>query len=112
MNIQIEFINLLHSLKSKGLFPKKPSSDEKYLNPFDRKVYRSCNLSVEQRNRFLWIPSEKGLKGLGLDIDSFEMEGLRIMELRIEKSSFQGAGPNVTEALLSLLKQVVKLEAA
>lgn len=101
-DVQDQFQDLLHWTKDQGLTPQSYGEEDRFLNPFTRKIRRKKDMHQGHLASALWIPTLKALKQMfpGLKVGS--LNGM----LLLETGSYIGVGQGEAEASLSLLNSI------
>lgn len=99
-----KIIELLDWMDKAGLKPVKPSRNDRYLILLTDEIKSLSHLLPHQRKVSLWIPSIKGLRRLGIDLESGKIDSL--VTVTIPDVDLIGAGSGEAEAILSLFNQV------
>jgi len=95
-------MDLLAWAKTHGFEPKTPRQDDHYLEPFTGRIFHWRDLKPHQRPRAYWIPTQRGLKDLGLRTRKTTHQDFTILEGKF----LVGAGEGEREAALSILNQM------
>lgn len=100
MTIESKVIDLLIWIKEGGVFPARPSRNDRFINIVTNKI--QINPTPTNDNHLLWIPNIRGLKKLGYQckvIDSGEVKEVSLMGI-------EGAGVGTEEAILSAFNRI------
>lgn len=108
MSPEFLILELLYWMRKHNLVPKKFHRDDRFLNPFTKKISCHDQMTDHQRAYSLWIPTRRGLRDL---VPSLEMESVGAMVIA-KDGLMIGAGPGESEALLSLMNDRRKALAA
>jgi len=104
MSPEYLILELLYWMRKHGFTPRKYRRDDRFLNPFTKKIATRDQLSEHQLRYALWIPNAHGLKD---QLPALEVE--RVGAMTMARSGERlGAGPGEGEALLSLLNDMRK----
>jgi len=110
MNTEQKIMDLLAWVKARGFPPEEIQKNDLYLCPITKRMLRGRCLNKWQREHAFWIPNRAGIERHGFKVDMSYIGGC-IVEMKLKTvQPFQGAGVGESEAAMSLLNNIRRLQ--